>query len=53
MFRAFFVQTMEDGGVPVAMASLMVGHSDIRTTQTHYYRLSADRRRIIGEGIAV
>ena len=52
-FRAFFVQTMEDGGVPVAMASLMVGHSDIRTTQTHYYRLSADRRRIIGEGIPV
>ena len=53
MFRAFFVQTMEDGGVPVAMASLMVGHSDIRTTQTYYYRLSADRRRIIGEGIPV
>ena len=53
MFRSFFVQTMVDGNVPVAMASKMVGHEDIRTTQAHYYNLSADRRRIIGEGIPV
>ena len=52
-FRSFFVQTMVDGGVPMAMASKMVGHEDIRTTQTHYYALSADRRRVIGEGIPV
>ncbi len=52
-FRSFFVQTMVDGGVPMAMASKMVGHEDIRTTQAHYYALSADRRRIIGEGIPV
>ena len=52
-FRSFFVQTMVDGGVPVAMASKMVGHEDIRTTQAHYYALSADRRRVIGEGIPV
>ena len=52
-FRSFFVQTMVDGGVPMAMASKMVGHEDVRTTQAHYYGLSADRRRIIGEGIQV
>lgn len=53
MFRSFFVQTMVDGNVPMAMASKMVGHEDIRTTQAHYYALSADRLRIIGEGIPV
>jgi len=52
-FRSFFVQTMVDGNVPMAIASKMVGHEDIRTTQAHYYNLSADRRRIIGEGILV
>ena len=52
-FRAFFVQTMVDGGVPMAMASKMVGHNDIKTTQKHYYKLSADKRRVIGEGIPV
>ncbi len=35
-FRSFFVQTMVDGNVPMAMASKMVGHEDIRTTQAHY-----------------
>ncbi len=44
---------MVDGNVPMAMASKMVGHEDIRKTQAHYYALSADRRRIIGEGIPV
>ena len=52
-FRTLFVQTMVDGGVPLAMASKMVGHEDVRTTQVHYYKLSADRRRVIGEGIPV
>ena len=52
-FRSFFVQTMVDGNVPMAMASKMVGHEDIRTTQAHYYVLSADHRRAIGEGIPV
>ena len=52
-FRSFFVQTMVDGGVSMAMASKMVGHEDIRTTQAHYYARSADRRRVIGEGIPV
>ena len=52
-FRSFFVQTIVDGGVPMAMASKMVGHEDIKTTQAHYYARSADRRRFIGEGIPV
>ena len=52
-FRAFFVQTMVDGGVPMAMASKMGGHDDIRTTQKHYYKLSAVKRQVIGEGIPV
>ncbi len=52
-FRAFFIQTLVDGRVPMEMAAAMVGHEDARTTQKHYYRLSADRRRIIGEGIPV
>ena len=42
-----------DGGVPMAITSKMVGHKDVPTTQAHYYALSADRRRVIGEGIAV
>ncbi len=52
-FRSFFIQTMVDGGVPMAMASKRIGHEDLRTTQAHYYALSADRRRVIGEGIPV
>jgi integrase len=52
-FRAFFVQTMVDGGVPMAMASKMVGHDDIRTTQKYYYELSEVKRQVIGEGIPV
>jgi len=50
-FRSFIVQTMVDGGVPMAMVSKMVGHEDVRTARSHYYALSADRRRVIGEGI--
>ena len=52
-FRRFFLQTMVDGGVPMAMASKMMGHKDILTTQDHYYDPSADRRRVIGEGIQI
>ena len=52
-FRSFFVQTMVDGGVPMPMASQMVGHVSEKTTQAHYYKLSVDRRRVIGEGIQV
>ena len=47
---AFFVQAIVDGNVPTAKASKVVGHEDIRTTQAHYYALSAGRRRIIGRG---
>jgi len=52
-FRSFFVQTMVDGGVPMPIASKMVGHESEKTTQAHYYKLSVDRRRVIGEGIPV
>ena len=52
-FRSFFVQTMVDGGVPMPMASQMVGHASAKTNQAHYYKLSVDRRRVIGEGIPV
>jgi integrase len=44
---------MVDGGVPMAMASKMVGHDDIRTTQKYYYELSEVKRQVIGEGIPV
>ncbi len=52
-FRSFIVQTMVHGGLPMAMASKMVGHKDVRTTRSHYYALSADRRRVIGWGMPV
>lgn len=53
-FRSFFVRTMVDVlSVPMAAASKMVGHADIRTTQKHYYELDAERRQAIGEGIPV
>ena len=32
-FRTLFVQTMVDGGVPMAVASKMVGHGSEYTTQ--------------------
>jgi integrase len=41
------------GNVPLPLVSRFVGHEDIQTTQSHYYALSADRRRAIGEGIPV
>lgn len=47
-FRSFFVQTMVDGGVPLAMASKMVGHESEKTTQAHYYKLSVDRVGVSG-----
>lgn len=52
-FRSFFVQTMVDGGVPMPMTSKMMGHGSEKNTQAHYYKLSVDRRRVIGEGIPV
>ncbi len=53
-FRSFFVQTMVDVlGVPMVAASKMVGHSDVQTTQKHYFELNAERRQAIGEGIPV
>ncbi len=52
-FRSFFTQTMVDGGVPMAIASKIMGHVSEKTTQAHYYKLSVDRRRVIGEGIPV
>ena len=52
-FRIFFVQTMVDGGIRIAIAAKMVGHDDIKTTQRHYNALTVDRRRVIGEGIPV
>ncbi len=52
-FRTFFVQTMVDGGIPIAIAAKMVGHDDPRTTQRHYNALTVERRRVIGEGIPV
>ena len=33
-FRTFFVQTMVDGGIPIAIAAKMVGHDDPRTSAT-------------------
>ena len=52
-FRSFFTQTMIDGGVPMPIASKMMGHASEKTTHAHYYKLSVDRRRVIGEGIPV
>ena len=52
-FRSFWIQTMIDGGVPLEAAAKMAGHDNIRTTQEHYYRLSREKRRAIGEGIPV
>ena len=36
-FRSFFVQTMVDGNVPMAMASKTVRHEEIPTTRALYY----------------
>ena len=50
-FRSFFTQTMIDGGVPMAIASKMMGHVSEKTTQAHYCQLSVDRRRVLGSGL--
>lgn len=52
-FRSLFVKSMIRRQVPMEMASKMLGHEDIRTTQRHYLALSGDERRAIAEGIPV
>jgi len=52
-FRKLYIQDMVDGGIPMEVASKMVGHEDPRTTARHYYGLTADRRKAIGERIEV
>ncbi len=52
-FRSLFVKSMIRRKVPMEMASKMLGHEDIRTTQRHYFALSGDERRAIAEGIPV
>ena len=44
---------MIDGGVAMPIASKMMGHVSEKTVEAHYYKLSVDRRRVIGEGIPV
>lgn len=52
-FRSLFVKSMIRRNVPMEVASKMLGHEDIRTTQRHYFALSGDERRAIAEGIPV
>ena len=47
--RHLYVKTLIDGGVPVLVASKLVGHSDPRVTQQWYYDLTTAQRRAIGE----
>ena len=51
--RKLYIQDMVDGGIPMEVAAKMVGHEDPRTTARHYYGLTADRRKAIGERIEV
>ena len=52
-FRKLYIRDLVDGGVPMEVASKMIGHESPRTTAAHYYGLTADRRRMIGERIEV
>jgi integrase len=52
-FRRLFIQDLIDGGVPIELASRMIGHENTRTTQEHYYHPTQERRRFIGERIEV
>jgi len=52
-FRSLFVKSMIRRQVPMEMASKMLGHENIRTTQRHYFALSGDERRAIAQGIPV
>ena len=52
-FRRLFIQDLIDGGVPIEVASKMIGHESTSTTQRHYYQLTSERRQFIGERIEV
>jgi len=47
--RHLYVKTLIDGGVPVLVASKLVGHSDTKTTERWYYDLTTEQRRAIQE----
>lgn len=42
--RGLYIKTLLDGGVPAPMAAKLVGHADSKTTERHYYDLTADQR---------
>ena len=52
-FRALYIKTLLDGGIPVAAAAKMVGHEDSRTTEKHYYDLTREQRWEIQKRIPV
>jgi integrase len=51
--RGLYIKWLMDAGLNVSAAAKMVGHEDVRTTQKHYYKLSADDRRRIQSEIPV
>ncbi len=52
-FRALYIKTLIDGGLPVEAAAKMVGHTDTRTTLKHYYELTGPERAEITRRIPV
>lgn len=51
--RKLYEMTLIDGGVPIPAASKLLGHSNIQTTIAHYYDLTTDMRREIGERMPI
>lgn len=51
MLRSFFSNYLMDNGVPVDVASKMLGHNNVKTTLEHYRQLTMDTRQRIGEAI--
>lgn len=51
--RGLYITWLMNNGLNVNATAKMVGHEDPRTTQKHYYKLTADERRRIQREIPV
>ena len=51
--RGLYIKTLIDGGLPVAVASKMVGHNSEQTTLKWYYKLTSEQRWEIQKRIPV
>jgi integrase len=52
-FRHLYIKSLIDEGIPVAVASKMVGHASVETTMGHYYELTEAQRAEVQRRVPV